>query len=840
MTTIKEIARKANVSIGTVDRVIHKRGRVSKATEEKIQRIITDLDYQPNVFARQLKRSRAYVIGIVMPGTDQDCGYWKLPERGIQKGVEELSAHQVEIRYLFFDKENPETLQSLGQKILRSRWDGLIIATASTNMVPDWIKQLPVTIPYILIDSYIPETRPVCRIVQDHFKSGTLAAKIMHFITPPATRVVVIKSESNDPLEDQKLDGFLSYMEEHFDKEIIVFEMDPARPQSEYDQWVQKTVQKYPDLSGILVLHTGAFLIADALLHIKKRPEIRLIGYECIEENIVHLRENRIHFLISQMPETQGYLGLHYLFKHIAFEENLPETMAVKLDIITKENLTGRWVDTLPSSGKLTSEGKKIPAGPVFTSVNQYPAGIREDMLIFQKTIQAECLALLNPAKPIWVGRAPARLNIMGGMAELSGTAVLETTCGIAALVGVQLRDDNQIVVHSSMGSQKNWTSPVLMQVETLFSNNASQAMDHFIKHRTKDPHCQWTAIVHGMIAALMAEGLLTEIKGCTMIIHSDIPLNTGVGSSAAVEVAALIALCGAFDISLEPEQIPKLCQKMEQRLMNKSYSVMDQSVPALGKSATLHAYRYPPFHSIESIEIPEGLQFAGIFSGVPHKALSSIYEDTYLGAQMGAQIIYDHIRTNQKADLDHLLYNITPEAWQEKFSPLIPDGISGKKFIDTYRPHFGLQNQILPGKKYYPRLCTGHAVLENARTLKILKIMRDLQKSLSENALMEAGELMIASHESHNNVFFKEPRKTDILVDLIKSFGPGKGFYGAKASDWGPGGTVTVLALKDTEAFFQKIIEAYELRTEQKAVITRGTSPGALECGVLTMKIDS
>jgi len=196
MTTIKEIARKANVSIGTVDRVIHKRGRVSKSTEEKIQRIISDLDYQPNIFARQLKRSRAYVFGIIMPKPDQDCGYWKLPDRGIQKAVEELAAHHVEIRYLFFDREKPDTLQSLRHQINQGEWDGLLIASASTKTAPEWVKKLPDNCPYILIDSDIEEARPVCRIVQDHFQSGRLAAKLMVLVTSSASRIAVIKSES--------------------------------------------------------------------------------------------------------------------------------------------------------------------------------------------------------------------------------------------------------------------------------------------------------------------------------------------------------------------------------------------------------------------------------------------------------------------------------------------------------------------------------------------------------------------------------------------------------------------------------------------------------------------
>ena len=51
---IKDIALRAGVSIGTVDRVLHKRGEVSEETQQKIQQIIDELDYRPNLLASSL------------------------------------------------------------------------------------------------------------------------------------------------------------------------------------------------------------------------------------------------------------------------------------------------------------------------------------------------------------------------------------------------------------------------------------------------------------------------------------------------------------------------------------------------------------------------------------------------------------------------------------------------------------------------------------------------------------------------------------------------------------------------------------------------------------------
>ena len=90
--TVIEIAKRAGVSIGTVDRVLHNRGRVSEETRQKISAIITEEGYQPNPLARHLKRNREYLIGVLIPELEKESRYWDLILQGIQKAVAELSA----------------------------------------------------------------------------------------------------------------------------------------------------------------------------------------------------------------------------------------------------------------------------------------------------------------------------------------------------------------------------------------------------------------------------------------------------------------------------------------------------------------------------------------------------------------------------------------------------------------------------------------------------------------------------------------------------------------------------------------------------------------------------
>ena len=117
MITMKDIAKKANVSIGTVDRVIHNRGRVSQSTSKKIQKIIKEYDYKPNIFASSLSAKSKIYIATIMPYLHQDNKYWELPHKGIKKKLNEIKNYNFENDFFFFDKYNPDSLKKIFNKI---------------------------------------------------------------------------------------------------------------------------------------------------------------------------------------------------------------------------------------------------------------------------------------------------------------------------------------------------------------------------------------------------------------------------------------------------------------------------------------------------------------------------------------------------------------------------------------------------------------------------------------------------------------------------------------------------------------------------------------------------
>ena len=82
---VKEIARLANVSLATVDRVLHNRIGVSDATRTKIQKIIKNLDYRPNILARRLASGKVYHFAALIPQVPEETAYWQALLNGINR-----------------------------------------------------------------------------------------------------------------------------------------------------------------------------------------------------------------------------------------------------------------------------------------------------------------------------------------------------------------------------------------------------------------------------------------------------------------------------------------------------------------------------------------------------------------------------------------------------------------------------------------------------------------------------------------------------------------------------------------------------------------------------------
>ena len=153
MASIRDIAKMAGVSVGTVDRVIHNRGRVSAANYTRVMTVLKEVDYRPNMVARSLASKKVYHIVVIIPAYAPG-EYWEYISRGVDRAVEDFRQYHLSVTKLYFDQFNEASFESLLRDIKLDEVDGVLLGTLFYDLVCSFSKELDARkIPYVYVDS---------------------------------------------------------------------------------------------------------------------------------------------------------------------------------------------------------------------------------------------------------------------------------------------------------------------------------------------------------------------------------------------------------------------------------------------------------------------------------------------------------------------------------------------------------------------------------------------------------------------------------------------------------------------------------------------------------------
>jgi LacI family transcriptional regulator len=340
---IKDIAEKAHVSTGTVDRILHNRGRVSESAKEKVMSIARELNYEPNLLARALVSKKEFRIAALIPDPSFD-EYWRAPKEGIEKAEKEFRQFGMLVIPHLFNQFDVESFKKAAEEVSLNGYDGIVAAPVfyreSLTYMSRWKKQ---GIPFNLFNTHIPDFEPLSYIGQDSYQSGVLAARLLHYgHTAPCSFVIAHIDEDvpNSSHLLKKEQGFNDYFDQFTNGEykIIHSELIHSDDETGFFKQLDQILNAHLNISGIFITTSRANTIANYLLK-KEIKHISLIGYDLVEKNLFFLEKGVIQFLINQNPRGQGYYGIHLLVDHLIYKKKVDPIKYLPLDIITRENL---------------------------------------------------------------------------------------------------------------------------------------------------------------------------------------------------------------------------------------------------------------------------------------------------------------------------------------------------------------------------------------------------------------------------------------------------------------------------------------------------------------------
>ena len=442
--------------------------------------------------------------------------------------------------------------------------------------------------------------------------------------------------------------------------------------------------------------------------------------------------------------------------------------------------------------------------------------------------------------RPVLVARAPGRLDVMGGIADYSGSLVLELPLAVATWVAAQEDDSPTVVIASSdAAGDRRVTIPLadVVGAEPLDYPRARALL-------AGDPANAWSAYVAGALVVLHRQFGRPLRRGVRVLVRSDVPVGKGVSSSAALDVAAFEVLAALAGATVDDRQLALAAQTVENLVVGAPCGVMDQMTAACGRRGHLLALLCQPAEIVGQLPLPQGLELHGIDSGIRHAVTGADYGSVRAAAFMGYRIVAAAAGLAARpvaagrVAIDDPIYggylaNVAPAVWRDRFRDLVPERIDGGTFLARYQGSTDAVTAIDPARSYPVRAATEHPIDEHAR----VRRFRDLVVggAASPGARAELGELMFASHASYSACGLGSDG-TDRLVELVRAAGPAAGLHGAKITGGGSGGTVAVLATAGSRAAVEAVADRYRAETGRQATVFSSSSDGARAAGVTTI----
>lgn len=340
---IKDIAKMADVSVGTVDRVIHGRSGVSESSRKRVEEILKQLDYQPNMYASALASNKKYAFACLLP-LHQKGEYWTEVEAGIQNAVEAYSDFNVTVQLSYYDPYNYDSFAEASDKILGMEPDGVMFApTVPQHTKPFTDVLTERNIPYIYIDSDIREEPALSFFGQNSHQSGYFAARMLMLLAGEDAQEIVIFRKINEGVvgsnqQERREVGFREYMQEHHPA-CHIWELDlHAKRDSEDAQMLDDFFREHPAVKSGITFNSKAYIIGEYLLK-KQKKDFNLMGYDLLQRNVDCLKQGSIFFLIAQQPALQGFDGIKSLCEHLILKKEVARENFMPIDLLTKENI---------------------------------------------------------------------------------------------------------------------------------------------------------------------------------------------------------------------------------------------------------------------------------------------------------------------------------------------------------------------------------------------------------------------------------------------------------------------------------------------------------------------
>lgn len=337
VVTIEDVAKRAGVGRGTVDRVIYNRGRVSAETKEKVLLCIKELNYKPNKAARMLAKKGNYKIAVVFHNEERE--FWGQIKAGIDRAAEEYKALGVMIDYYVLPKIDIDKQLEIICHVMESRYDGLAIVPYDSDKISDALNRaIDQGIEVVTFNNKDKRVH-CCYVGHNGLQSGKTAGKVMSLIAKDNCKYAVISAHSRMMNQiDERSEGFQEVIKKkRKDMQLVGVFVFPEDRKEVYTR--VKEIFQTKQIDAVYVTTAIAGVVAKAIEDSALKRKIIFIGHDLTKTNLYYMRKGIIDISIGQEPERQGYAAIDKICKKLLMDERIDQDEYTKISIVVTENI---------------------------------------------------------------------------------------------------------------------------------------------------------------------------------------------------------------------------------------------------------------------------------------------------------------------------------------------------------------------------------------------------------------------------------------------------------------------------------------------------------------------
>ncbi len=338
--TIRDVAKYAGVSRGTVDRVLHHRGYVRADVEEKVKKALEELGYHPNAAARALALNRdSYKIALIIPN---EAGFFRDEiKRALQKAREECNVLGVEILYTECNANEPREYIIAIEQMQEQGVQGYALCAEDSQLLIHKINELEAMgIPVITLNSDIPKSNRRAFIGEDSYKSGRVGGELISKVISQKEDILIVGGRPAYYGHTNRVTGFQDSIRDHCNWEVNCQVVYTYESYSMTYQQVMEKLSLHPSIRYVYMATNRISAFVDALEELQLPYHLFTVCHDMEPVTVQYLKEGRIDFIIEQNLYRQGHKPLQMLWEYLLYDKLIvPEQTSRICNIVSAESL---------------------------------------------------------------------------------------------------------------------------------------------------------------------------------------------------------------------------------------------------------------------------------------------------------------------------------------------------------------------------------------------------------------------------------------------------------------------------------------------------------------------